>query len=775
MSSKFEQRFDKHIFGNPNENLTMGQTKMVLEREGIHSIDHATTEKIYYNGKISRSEDAQKYLKNFLNGRKQSIAIAADTGAGKTYWVANAFKNNSHETYEGYDGFYGKKNLNILCVPNRNQAIQAGLDYQLPYIVGGIDITTMDFYNQQGFIIVYDKITEVLRFIRDKQDIIKDFKINLIIDEAHNLIEAEYRPLCIENIIECMKQVLELNGNVALMSASFEILDFFEYSTIVGLFDTNEEESKTTTQIIHKLGNHNTDTFVAKEVYEEIKKGNIAYVRYQKKDREDAGLPLTGIVQEIERNVGRPITFYCINSDQKEMEQGKFVNDAMECLIKDSVLPAADVYFCTSMVDAGTNIIGIVDENGKVTQPTNIVPMYVLDANSCSINSIEQSFNRIRWSVDSRKILLCGEYAKDPIHFGQLFREEIRLAKGYQKANNAFFDIIKEVDTLENAINNTKMHLLYMLENSNTANKCLFFNEETNKVEIEYLDLYRQCRKKYMQQFLDISILKQELLRVLGGNVVVYYIEAGNDIDVKIDVNAARIQLLSDVANDKERYLEFDKQQGKDWELIKDTEFATLYKKIRREESIKDTLLMLATSSKKDIVSRAKEVDKNLMQQLNKVDTNVIQNKLLNNKYLDVDYNVNLVIDVLESTYRDELKLLTYLFKDASKAISTITTNSDDKIREIILVEQAKETNQCYLKQLKPCNKFQKEQYEFIDAVEKVKGTNKTLTISKVSKSFDALVEILGEKTTYNKIAKLSKRIYKTKSSKDSIIIYDLK
>ena len=78
-----------------------------------------------------------------------------------------------------------------------------------------------------------------------------------------------------------------------------------------------------------------------------------------------------------------------------------------EMLTTESAFPDADIYVVTSILQAGTSIEKLIDENGKVISAEDLVPIYVVQhAGEMDFDRIRQFFSRPRCKLSASALVL---------------------------------------------------------------------------------------------------------------------------------------------------------------------------------------------------------------------------------------------------------------------------------------------------------------------------------------------------------------------------------
>lgn len=309
----------------------------------------------------------------FINSAKDNLVVG-DTGLGKTVAFILAMKE------------LPESNLNIFLVPNRNQAIQLEHDFKHKSVVGGI--TYQDIQKEIGkgeriFFVVYDMADLFINLIRNKE---YDFTFNLVIDEAHCLIQDYFRK-------EAIQKVLELKD---LVNAAL-------YTTATPGILLHSEQLKINDTIAFKRDSKNSAfkemTFInyKKEKKETLYEALASYILSlgSKYDGIQIRINSTKFIENFSIFFSERSNYklYDVDSSQKEYDGKEFKNPLYDSVVRKSTLPyekgKINIYLHTCLLDAGTNISSF---EGK-----NILTIYVLNKHyAYNLDSIAQCLNRVR-------------------------------------------------------------------------------------------------------------------------------------------------------------------------------------------------------------------------------------------------------------------------------------------------------------------------------------------------------------------------------------------
>ena len=92
----------------------------------------------------------------------------------------------------------------------------------------------------------------------------------------------------------------------------------------------------------------------------------------------------------------------------------RYDSEAYRDLIENGVLPFADVYFVTSVIEVGTSIIGLRTTDGRVIQPESIVPIYTcVNKSDFDFDAFIQFKGRPRFDFEKSVFLASKPQKKD--------------------------------------------------------------------------------------------------------------------------------------------------------------------------------------------------------------------------------------------------------------------------------------------------------------------------------------------------------------------------
>ncbi len=425
--------------------------------------------------------------------------------------------------------------IQILVTPNRiqNEQNQEEEKYNYTAIIGQNE-NKIEFDADTNYSVVIEKLTEVLNKI--ERNPLKA-KINLVIDEAHILVEQKsFRSDAINKLLQVVARVLELDGTVLFMTATPENLKCFNFDKIISFIPV--EDVKNADKIKVFMRNEIEEEETQEENIEEqekkkipsmhdyivsvVKQLNNPLVRYNTKD---------GIKRAKETLVGLGYEVEIVTADDKKKA-------LFRSIVKKSALTKADKWICSSVIEVGTNIVGVVQDDGSI-ELVDITPTYCLsNINQMSFDSIEQFFARVRYHVseyalimpDKRKIKkkkakdskaknssnvkvvkpeenfvvekIVDTYSIQPVEV--LLREEIEKVEiYYSKMKKIAEAFVAVAESDEEAILNINKVFgsCESFDGSKYNCDCIYLDEETLEVKVDTISLWKNVYKKFIQQY----------------------------------------------------------------------------------------------------------------------------------------------------------------------------------------------------------------------------------------------------------------------------------
>lgn len=310
-----------------------------------------TTNKIIkFNNYLTDIKGNREILLNLI--RQDKGLLKAPTGSGKTYSMLEVAKEDSLASGQRY----------IFAVPKTKQAQQIEKEYNIPSVTG----VTRQVGGGNVVACVYDSIDKVFSL----KQWTKDERVTVIVDECHRMIyDSTYRRQALDRIkgtIDKTKYIF-ISATPKVIEDSVAINMRVEckprqtkYNYDIGmLYDYTTTEHEALLGVINTLTKPNLEGKRLKVLVFIDNKSKI--------ERYKQTLEIDG------HKVG------VLTSDTKEEQ-------AMETLVKDSLLRGYDIYLATSVIEEGINI----------KNEDKFACIYLIDNNSPNYDSIEQACARLR-------------------------------------------------------------------------------------------------------------------------------------------------------------------------------------------------------------------------------------------------------------------------------------------------------------------------------------------------------------------------------------------
>ena len=287
-----------------------------------------------------------------------------------------------------------KQYMNVLMIPSNPQTVQVSSEYGFQVLVGGQGYIDIDIYKNNNVAAVYDMSNILIEELEHNENLV----INLVIDEAHELTCSQYRGKAIRNLEKLKDLVLKQGGTVVYLTASYSGMCYLR--NLKHILFCNKKVENVDFDELHLLLNKSNSSI--EDITLNYLKDKKALVRLNRKDNQrDISVELSNMGQKS----------YYINSDEKksiinkQTNERNYKNKMLDCIINEEVLPSdLKVGFCTSMIDAGSNIVGL---GSKQNQPVDFETVHVIyDMNDLSLMNIEQFSNRIRFFHNKHTLIM---------------------------------------------------------------------------------------------------------------------------------------------------------------------------------------------------------------------------------------------------------------------------------------------------------------------------------------------------------------------------------
>lgn len=535
---------------------------------------------IYYSGKyLSSNQEIRSLLISLLEDSSQVSQVKAFTGAGKTdILVREVFPELILRAYKE-----DSKVLNILCTPYKSQSEQAEFKYPgLQVLYGGKeDLSQIDVINK-SIISVYDKITLLeIKLLYTKYP---DLRINLVIDEAHNLVSScGFRPGAIKELEEVKNYIIERGGNVILLTASPDVLVYDKINNVLNF--TTEKEYKANTKKFNVFFIEGDFENAACSIISRTDKN---LIRWNSKLNQKA------FVNYFNKNKKPSIW---LNTEEKEREGDSYKNKAFDSLIKEETLPPDySNVFTTSVIDAGINIKKpeiseeVGEEERKKAEASEFKNIYFLipDAMNLDLMNIEQFFNRTRYEAETYNIII--RKPKNPIEevkeFSEIFKKDFYLVNKQMEGTKLLVD--NKIEYLKSLNDNGEIDSRNRKEILTLANQLLNFKDIDNKKEslnilsfdVNSLELRFDKRyftlkvyEKYMKQLFNApNRLLKELKEIFNCDINVEELGGVKIIDFRKELEDDALEFLKQNIDKKKEEIKEELKLYTETRKVKDFE-----------------------------------------------------------------------------------------------------------------------------------------------------------------------------------------------------------
>lgn len=372
---------------------------------------------------LADNPSVMEYLLKVFDEPGSRLLFVAPCGSGKTYMTCVDLANKQEEA-----GKEGK--AIILLTPNTIQSDQNGKYFhedQQGNKIYTIPITANnknDIKLEPGkvYSIVYDSAQS--RFESISFDLLK--KVILIVDEAHLFEEAaDYRGPVLNQIKELSKAVCVSGGNVMYMTGTPNRILWYDFNHLLECFKVDENGNYVNSinvdkiDLIQNAGKNNIATVTVSEVLKmkDGKETPIARYNTKKGIRQteeslgEFGLDVASLNADKKGRVAKEI----LDDNGVPQQYYEFSCEMYKYIIEKDALVKKDVYLTTSLMDAGTSIKGILNEDGTISQDEKLVPVFVCTRSTeFDLDNILQFFARPRYNLNRAVIIMHKQKDKNP-------------------------------------------------------------------------------------------------------------------------------------------------------------------------------------------------------------------------------------------------------------------------------------------------------------------------------------------------------------------------
>ena len=496
---------------------------------------HKIATEITFDDYLANNDDIKNMVMKFMTSNDISF-VCAPTGTGKTVLIGNLFSElNKIEKNEPFDEEKMEKLLkqfgvrdndmhtreelrrnhtlymNIMATSARSQTLQIGADNNVMKPLVGKSKenqknVNIDLMNNNNFVMTYD-----MAFVIDELlDTYPGLKVRLVIDEAHNCSEADYRKEKLDVIEKVAERILANGGSVIYLTATYEAMAYL-YRLDNILFCEKKNQKRNFNKLVINTVNSSITLDDALGTYLQNQNALVRYNSLKSTDKLVQGL----------RCMGKNVQF--INANEKDYhydDEGNIIynNEMMHNVIMNSTLPdGTEIAFSTSLLDCGTNI--------KLPENYMNSVFVIGKPNHLSMSNIEQFANRVRTPYNLFELFMreAKEEKKKPflelnkiiekttyerkitIHYLHTTQESIK-----EKYENKRKNEIKYYGSC----NEEKLHKEYVDEinkilklqtydrlTTNDMNGAIYYNEETDDFDVDEKFFLNYCMFSYNIQF----------------------------------------------------------------------------------------------------------------------------------------------------------------------------------------------------------------------------------------------------------------------------------
>ncbi|MCD8082354.1 MAG: DEAD/DEAH box helicase family protein [Clostridiales bacterium] len=365
-----------------------------------------------YQTYLSESWELLDYMSEKCQEPGKIIKLIAECSSGKTAFCLCQLAQRLE----------GKRQV-ILITPNKIQSEQNsfygftnrnGNYVETEVVVGGRGAFSFD--GTHPISAVYDSAMKLFKY-KDSQNH-ELAKTVLIIDEVHQLYSAKsYRQDCIASIEALVRVIIQQGGTVIYMTGTPRKIegrpvDYTVYGQHVNWKGELIPGIHTGKIELLRKNSHNTKMLIMlfKLIRKYVCEGYIPFVRLNNK--EDIRKLQSMLLQD-------GIICDTLSADQKgyymdtDTQQVCYDSPLYASVMKRGMLPKADCYVVTSIIEVGTSIKGIVDEDGVIGTPEKFLPIFVArNPKECDFDDMRQFFARARFHTKKCQIVM--NYTEDP-------------------------------------------------------------------------------------------------------------------------------------------------------------------------------------------------------------------------------------------------------------------------------------------------------------------------------------------------------------------------
>lgn len=724
----------------------------------------------FYSSKILDNIKNIKVLIDLLTGNNKRRLMISQPGSGKTYSLLKVANDLGV--------------LTILAVPNRAQAEQIEQEYKelnVKAIVGGVNVCILDEEKHNIYVVVFDKLEEVLDRLKNEAN-----TINLIIDEAQELVLATYREKLRDieknftRFIKIFDNYLNLL-NLIYLTATPNTLMYLNFDEVIE-FKQEEKDVFPNEYYMYKV--YDIKSGLTTKLIDNYNKGIRTLVRLNDKGN------LRPLLEEILKEKCPGIRCSHSSSNDKTFKKDKdgnitYDNEMTNSVINESCLPDSDVLFCTSIFDKGINLNYI--KNGELDKLEVIY--VILNSFDCLIDNMIQTEARIRNKYYRFSIMTkietgaISEDLKIAFPFENFEKGEFKYRKLLDLVKIYYKRLLRRKKYLEEEI-------LYYKEDKYTKKEIIneikeALNQETIggykaslddsfdindnlEIEVNLKNFFRFVYLKYNKQLYDNPDLIKDFFikdfkdeEILSSDFSKIYLNTNDENvdDILEELKTNKNILTPSLSNQEEKESNTEKHN----KLSRSWKFKEYYNLIELGKEEEEAIDLVKNGTKATIT---KLKNKLIVEDIKKITTKdiIFINEYVKHKedYKNKDLKkLNLFTYKLKKTsYFEHFEKCVKKYYDLEKFIKYIEDGG--KVTDFFEYEQYIKTNNKYINKEKVRNFDDKIQFFIIENIGKYENKdNSYITNKKVDELIEKIAKEFKETYTRKDLYKVLNKIFK--------------
>ena len=642
--------------------------------------------------KLGKNKNIENEIFNVLTSNYRKVAFFAPTAAGKTYLFCNVFNRIISEEDEMEKmGFVGKKYINVLFTPKKIQNEANSNEYEnIKSIVANQKIELEDIEKNKNFSIVYDKSEElesICETFCDKVVNDKNYQINIVIDEAHQLISSQYRRQCLLKLEKLINLVLSVGGNVIYTTASMNTCAALDFNEVIVCYPAQDNNVGKIETITNNTEQKNKD-FIFNNIVNVIKNGGIPCLRLNDKSL------MKDIKKNIERLENEGYKVATLNSDNKEN------NEVYDTIINNSTLKGCyDCYIFTSILDEGTSITSM--ENGD--KPTNLVTMFYINDKNANLDNYLQFNHRFRWARDLSICLVARHETQYEIEsIETILKKEYNMYTIFHASFQNFmtakrWEVEKVVDEKSKVDYIVKIEIekvLNLQDSMGSYNHKNVFYIDDNNVIFDKKAFFNKVYEQYMLQYFYCDISRKSYLEELFGCEVVETQYKDNENTLKvIDYSFIEFNEFLEEVTKNEDLQEKVKKDEIEGEIRENENYKILTRLVEYTE-VEDAATLMVDSIKK-AKDRLKEYNRNDLKTFEDEKTLLVF--LKNGEMSGTFEDVEKIKRLIKSEFIDLFKQGEKVGLENKKVLDVLKNKNYNEVVLYIKEQQAINQNNLYL------------------------------------------------------------------------------